>query len=183
MWHDYRADKAAPRPHCQRHTEGVVSDLPRRTGDGLFTIMLRPCTAEVLRHLFDPEVPFVWVVGHSPHNYVEWWTCHLPLSTPGVASALEVRGLRFDLLLPTSVFLARLADFDGVVAYQMKRWIPNTLTLEGLEGRSRDRVLVQNGLAESFYLPHAMECASFTTVERAAMEKVLSNEAVQKLAY
>ncbi len=35
----------------------------------------------------------------------------------------------------------------------------------------------------SFYLPHAMECASFTTVERGAMEKVLSNEAVRALAY
>jgi hypothetical protein len=31
--------------------------------------MLRPCTAEVLQHLLDPEVPFVWVVGHYPHKY------------------------------------------------------------------------------------------------------------------
>jgi hypothetical protein len=70
--------------------------------------MLRPCTAEVLRHLLDPEVPFVWVVGHNPHKYIEWWGCHLPLSKSGVASPLEVRGLHFDRFLPTSEFLTRL---------------------------------------------------------------------------
>jgi hypothetical protein len=160
-----------------------VGDLPRQTDDGLFTIMLRPCTAEVLRHLLDPEIPFVWVVGHYPHKYVEWWSCTLPLSDSGVASALEVRGLCFDLLLPTSEFLTRLSDFDGLVLHQMRRKVPNTLTIDGLSERNRARILVQNGLAASFYLPHAMECASFTTVERAAIERVLANEAIRTLAY
>jgi hypothetical protein len=145
--------------------------------------MLRPCTAEVLRHLLDPELPFVWVVGHSPHKYVEWWNGHLPLSTSGVASALEVRGLHFDLLMPTTEFLTRLSDFDGLVLHQMRRKVPNTLTIEGLDERNRARILVQNGLAASFYLPHAMECASFTTVERDAIEKALANEAIRTLAY
>ena len=160
-----------------------VCDLPRETADGLFSIMLRPCTAGVLRHLLDPEVPFVWVVGHDPHKYVEWWNCHLPLHKSGVASALEVRGLRFDILMPTSEFLTRLSDFDGLVLYQMRRKVPNTLTIEGLDERNRTRILVQNGLVASFYLPHAMECASFTTVERGAIEKVLANEAIRPLAY
>jgi hypothetical protein len=161
----------------------AVCDLPRQTGDGLFSIMLRPCTAEVLRHLLDPEVPFVWVVGHYPHKYVEWWGCHLPLSKAGVASPLEVRGLHFDLLLPTSEFLTRLSDFDGLVLHQMRRRVPNTLTIEGLDERNRTRILVRNGLAASFYLPHAMECASFRTVERVAIEKALSNEVIRALAY
>jgi hypothetical protein len=160
-----------------------VRDLPRPTDDGLFRIMLKPCTAEVLRHLLDTEVPFVWVVGHYPHKYVEWWQCHLPLSKSGVASTLEVRGLYFDLLLPTSEFLTRLSDFDGLVVHQMRRKVPNTLTIEGLDERNRTRILVQNGLAASFYLPHARECASFATVERGAIEKVLSNEVIRSLAY
>jgi hypothetical protein len=160
-----------------------VYDLPRRTNDGRFTLMLQPCTAEVLRHLLDPEVPYVWIVGHSPHKYLEWWKCQLPLSASSVASSLEVRGLCFDLLLLTSEFLTRLSEFDGLVLHQMSRKVPNTLTLEGLDDRNRTRVLVQNGLAASFYLPHAMECASFTTVERGAIEKVLANETIRSLAY
>jgi hypothetical protein len=161
----------------------AVCDLPRQTGDGLFSIMLRPCTAEILRYLLDPEVPFVWVVGHYPHKYVEWWSCHLPLRKSGEVSAVEVRGLRFDLLLPTSEFLTRLADFDGLLLHQMRRKVSDTLTIEGLDERNRTRILVQNGLVASFYLPHAMECASFSTVERSAMEKVLSNEVIRSLAY
>jgi hypothetical protein len=145
--------------------------------------MLRPCKAEILRHLLDPEVPFVWVVGHFPNPYAEWWRCNLPLSKSSEASALEVRGLRFDLLLPTNEFLTRLSDFDGLTLYQMKRKVPNTLLTERLDERNRVRVLVQNGLFASFYLPHAMECASFTTVERAAIEKVLANEEIRTLAY
>ena len=161
----------------------AVGDLPRQTDDGLFSMMLRPCTAEILLHLLDPLVPFVWVIGHSPSRHLEWWSCHLPLSKSGVVSDLEVRGLRFDLLLPTSEFLTRLSDFDGLALYQMRRKVPNTLTAEGLDERSRVRVLIQNGLAASFYLPHAMECASFATVERAAIEKVLANEAIRALVY
>src|SRR5262249_28333630 len=130
-----------------------MGDLPRPTSDGLFSIMLRPCTAEILRHLLDPKVPFAWVVGHYPNRYLEWWKCRLPLSRSSEAVPLEVRGLRFDLLMPTSELLERLTDFDGVVLHQMRRNVPNTL-------------------------PHAMECAAFTTVERSAMAKALASETV-----
>jgi hypothetical protein len=157
--------------------------LPRLTGDGLFSIMLRPCTAEILRHLLDPEVFFAWVVGHYPNRHLEWWTCRLPLSQSGRPFPLEVRGLRCDLLMSTSQFLERFSDFDGLVLHQMRRRVPNTLLFEGLEEHNRVRVLIQNGLFASFYLPHAMECASFATVERSAMERALASEAVRSLAY
>jgi hypothetical protein len=145
--------------------------------------MLRPCTAEILRHLLDPQIPFAWVVGHFPNPNLDWWRCRLPLGKSGDPLPLEVRGLRFDLLMPTSELLERLHDFDGLVLHQMRRKVPNTLVLDGLEDHNRVRVLVQNGLFASFYLPHAMECASFATVERAAMEKALASEAVRSLAY
>jgi hypothetical protein len=172
-------------PVCSPIFDGreAVGELPHQTGDGLFSIMLRPCTAEVLGHLLDPKVPFVWVVGHYPNKHLEWWRCHLPLSRSGAASAFEVRGLNIDVLLPTSEFLTRLSDFDGLVMQQMRRKVPNTLTIEGLDERNRTRILIQNGLAASFYLPHAMECASFKTVERSAIEKVLSNDVIRTLAF
>lgn len=160
-----------------------MSDLPRVLDDGQFSIMLRPCTADVLRHLLDPELPYVWIVGHYPNPVLEWWTCPILLGESREISDLEIRSLRYELLLPTSEFLARVAEFDGLSLYQMRRRVPNTLTIEGLSERSRTRVLIQNGLAASFYLPHAMECASFTTVERDAMERVLANDVVRQLAY
>lgn len=156
--------------------------LPRTTADGLFQISLRPCTAGVLRHLFDPDIPYAWVVGHSPHRSIQWWGCDLPLTRSGAASRLEVRGLRFDLLLPTREFLARVDEFDGLTALQMRRRVPDTLAMEHLDDRNRTRILVQNGLAAWFYLPHRMEVASFQAVERPAIERALANEAVRALA-
>jgi hypothetical protein len=153
------------------------------TDDGLFRIMLRPCRASVLAHLFDPEVAFVWVVEHLPNRNVEWWNCTLPLSKSGKSSPLRVRLVGFDLLMPTSEFLTRLDEFDGLVAHQMRREVPDTLLSERLDQRNRTRVLVENGLASTFYLPHAGECASFDTVEREAMEKALENDTVRALAY
>src|SRR5262249_48617483 len=152
---------------------------PRRTGDGLYSIMLRPCTAEILRHLLDPDVPFAWVVGHYPKRRLEWWRCRLPLSPSSEPLPLQVRGLRCDLLMPTREFLERLSEFDGLVLHQMRREVPNTLLLDGLDDHNRVRVLVENGLFASFYLPHEMECATFTTIELSAMEKALASEAVR----
>jgi hypothetical protein len=110
---------------------GAVDDLPRQTEDGLYSIMLRPCTAEILRHLLDPDIPYVWVVGHDPYRYLEWWTCSLPLRKSGSTLGLEVRGLRFDLLMSTSAFLSRLSEFDGLSLFQMRRKVPNTLAING----------------------------------------------------
>jgi hypothetical protein len=55
--------------------------------------------------------------------------------------------------------------------------------MEGLDEQDRARILVENGLAARFCLPHAMESASFATVEQGAIEKVLANEAIRTLAY
>ena len=158
-------------------------NLPRRNDDGLYSIMLRPCTAEVLRDLLDPEVPFVWVVGHAPNRCLEWWTCRLPLGRSDEPRPLEIRGLYFDVHLPTGEFLERLAEFDGLVLHQMQRRVPNSLVLHDLPDRDRTRILVQNGLVASFYLPHAMECASFATVEHSRMEMVLGRDRIRDLAY
>ena len=160
-----------------------LGELPRRTNDGLFSIMLRPCTAEVLRHLLDPDVPFVWIVGHQPDRIAEWWSCYLPLSKDGKSYPLEVRQLCYDVLMSTTEFLTRLTEFDGLTLYQMRNKVPNTLIVERLEERNRVPVLVQNGLAAAFYLPHAHECAQFATVERRTIERCLRIDVVRRLAY
>ena len=158
-------------------------DLPRKTGDGLYSIMLRPCTAEILLHLLDPDVAFVWVIAHHPNRVLEWWACDVPFSKQGRTHSVEVRQLSYDLLMPTHELLARVSEFDGIALHQMRHRVPSTLVSERLDDENRVRILVQNGLVATFYLPHAMECASFATVERATIEKALGNEAVRELAY
>lgn len=160
-----------------------MSEGPRWTNDDLFSIRLRPCTAGILRHLLDPMIPFVWIVGYQPNPRSEWWHCRLPMSRSGRPAPVEVRGLRCDLLMPTSRFFERLDDFDGLDLFQMRRSVPDTLVLEALEDHDRVRILVQNGLYASFSLPRPMECATFATVERSAMERALANETVRSLAY
>ena len=65
----------------------------------------------------------------------------------------------------------------------MRRKISNALLLDAVENHNRVRVVIRSGLFASFYVPHAMECPSFATVERFAMEKALASEAVRSLAY
>lgn len=149
----------------------------------LFSIMLRPCTAEILRYLLDPKIPFVWVVAHHPNHILEWWNCEVPLSKGGKPYPLDVRLLCYDLLMPTESFCECLSEFDGLVVHQMRYKVPNTLMVERLDEQNRIQILIQNGLAATFYLPHAHECASYKTVERTTMERALSFEAVRSLAY
>jgi hypothetical protein len=55
--------------------------------------------------------------------------------------------------VPMSELFEQLSDFDGLV-HQIRRRVPNTLSLDELENHNRVRVLVENGLCASFYLPH-----------------------------
>ncbi|MGV3659687.1 MAG: hypothetical protein ACO1TE_05870 [Prosthecobacter sp.] len=141
---------------------------------GMFHLMLRSCTAGILAHILDPEVPFVWVRRHMPHRYAQWRKTQACLSERGVLQDVEVRSMEYDLLAPTARFLELLPEFEshGMVLYQMRRRVPDTLTLDGVADEAVDRVLLQNGLHLRFYLPHAVECASVSSPDRPFLERV-----------
>jgi len=161
------------------------SDLPIREQNGMFSVMLSVCSAGILSHILDPAVPVVWIRDHSPNRYLQWWKTQALFSEKGAFHEAEVRWMRFDLQLPTARFLEYLPEFEdhGMLLFQMTRRVPDTLTLDGLDHKAADRVLIQNGLHLRFNLPHANECAQLASPYREVLERALQRSTVGERAY
>jgi len=151
----------------------------------MFSFVLRSCTSSILAQILDPEVPFVWIRRHIPNYYVQWWNTRVRLSKKGMLHEAEVRSMEFELQLPTARFLELLPEFEdhGIELFQMTRRVPDSLTLNRLTGDALNRVLIQNGLHLSFYLPHAVEMAQLESPHREILERVLQKPKVRKFAH
>jgi hypothetical protein len=160
------------------------SELPITEQDGMFSVMLRPCTSGVLAHILAPFVPFVWIRRHMPHRYVQWCKARVPLSATGQPQDIEVRSLEFELQLSTGRFLELLPEFEehGMDLCQMTQRVPNTLTLNDVSDAAAGRILIQNGLHLRFYLPHAVEFAQLASPHREVLEGALQKPQVRELA-
>jgi hypothetical protein len=114
-----------------------------------------------LAQFLDAAVPWVWILGHRPNRYVQWWNTAVAINTDGARLTGLVRNLCFDLQIPTQTFLAGAVDFDdhGIALIQSHRPMPDTLSLAAIPESQHNRVLRQNGATLSIYLPHAIETA------------------------
>ncbi len=160
-----------------------MDQLPRVNADGSCSIMLRPCPTATVAELLDPSVPFVWVVGHSPHRVLEWWELDIPVARGERPRRLRVRSLWCELLLDTPEFAEVAEQFDGVTVYQMARPVPDSLTVERLPEDRLYAILRQVGLSAHFHQPHSMEVAMYRTWDRAWMDRLLARGAVARLAF
>ncbi|MDB5337265.1 MAG: hypothetical protein JWN70_2884 [Planctomycetaceae bacterium] len=115
----------------------------------------------VLVKLLDPSVPWIWILGHCPNRFVQWWNTTVPLNDMGGVFSGSVRSLRFDMQMATHDFLSRSEEFDdhGLVLIQSHRQMPDTLCLERIPDSQQNNVLIQNGATMRIYLPHAIETA------------------------
>jgi hypothetical protein len=161
--------------------EDAVEQKLHTNADGSYTVMLGPCPTATAGQLLDPSVPFVWVVGHSPHRVLKWWESDLPLARGEQPRRVRVRSLRCELLLGTAEFAEIAEQFDGVTIYQMARPVPDTLTVERLPEERLYPILRQVGLAAHFHQPHSMEVAMYRTWDRAWIDSLLAREPIARL--
>ena len=160
-----------------------MDQFPRLNTDGSASIMLRPCPTTIASQLFDPAVPFVWVVDHLPFNSSEWWELDLPICRNELPRRLRVRGLRCELLLDTAEFLEVAQQFDGGNFFQMDRPIPQNLDLQRLPEERIYDILRGVGLSAAFCQPHGMETAQYRTWDHGWMKHLLNKKSVQGLAF
>lgn len=145
---------------------------------GVFGTLLAPCSTRVLPYLLVPApTSFVWLVAYHPHHVVEWLDLPLPLAPDSAPRTLRARLPRYDLQFEFAEFLDVLPELHapaGMLALQMRRPVPDTLTIEPLgDGPQRWNILKQNGWLLSFDLPHDGAHAWVETTDREHLDRVL----------
>jgi hypothetical protein len=148
-------------------------------GPGVFGTLLAPCSTRVLPYLLVPApTSFVWLVTYHPHHVLEWVDLPLPLAPDVAPRTVRARLPRYDLQFAFAEFLEVLPELRapaGLLALQMRRPVPDTLTIESVgDGHQRWNMLRENGWLLSFDLPHDGEHAWVETPDRQHLERVLA---------
>lgn len=129
-----------------------------------------------LARLLHPEVPYVWILGHMPYDFVQWQQANVPLNSRHNITA-RVRAVTYDIQMPTQDFLAQAADFDeeGLSLIQSHKLMPDSLYLFNIPESRQDAVIIQNGGFLRMYLPHALESASVVCYQPGYLMQVAAN--------
>ena len=156
----------------------------KEVAPGVFGTLTAPCTTRVLPYVLVPApTSFVWLVTYHPHHVLEWLDLPLPLTPDTAPRRLRARLPRYDLQFGYGEFLEVLPELRapaGMLALQMRRPVPDTLTIESLgDGPQRWNMLRENGWLLSFDLPHDGEHAWVEAPDREHLERVLATTLFQ----
>lgn len=145
----------------------------QKNSRGYDMLFVDGATASALAPLLNPKVPYVWILGHRPHKYVQWHSATLPLNEKESITG-QVRLLTYDLQLTTAEFLNKLQAFEnhGLTLVQAHRPMPNALDLARIPDDQQDKVLINNGAFLRLWLPHAVETACLVCYESGYLETV-----------
>jgi len=150
--------------------------------EGMFSLRLNPLPFNMLVHILDPSVSFIWICSYIPQKCLKWWRTQLPLSVEGRPQDVEVRWLHFELQLTTPRFLELLPEFPngGMTLFQMTRRVPDTLTLNRVPDSAVNRVLIQNGLHLRVHLPDWEPWGDVESPRHDVLEAVLNKPRLQE---
>jgi hypothetical protein len=135
---------------------------------GVETLYVHSATVSGLAAFLNPDIPWVWILGHMPNRYVQWWEAELPTNKFGASLKAAYRNISYDLMLPTQHFIESLPQFEehGIVLIQSSQRMPDTLELSRIPESQQPGVLVKNGAFLRLYLPHAVETAQVQCFEK-----------------
>ena len=152
--------------------------------DGTFSILFPAARCSILPHILDPNVPFVWLVDHTPVRHWGWWDTRCQLSATGPHHQVSVRMVTFDLQMPTAQFLQILPELSehGMDVLQMTMRVPDTLVLSRLAAQEQTSILLQNGFHLRFKMAFSGETAYVISPHRHVLENLLQIPAVRDLA-
>lgn len=128
-------------------------------------------TVTDLSRFLNPDVPFVWILGHMPHPIIEWWQASVPLNLSHQVKA-KIRLLSYDIQMSTEAFLGIQDQFlEGIDLVQATREMPNSLNLSRVPEEQQDTVIFKNGGFLRISLPHAVETAYVVCYRPGYLEK------------
>ena len=146
----------------------------------MHTIYLHGASNLILPRILNAEVPWIWILGHRPNTYVEFWETKLPLSKSGSTHRVRTRDIAYDLVFETFEFMRIYEEFKdhGMSLVQATKPMPNTLLMDRIEEKNYDKVLKANGAYLQFFLPHAFETCQIKCWDRAHLESILADQGV-----
>lgn len=151
-----------------------MCEMEIHESDGVESLFIHGATVSTLTPFLNPEIPWVWVLGHMPNRVMEWRQATLPIDTSGKLIAADFRMVCYDVLLPTLQFIELAADFEdhGLVLIQSSQRMPNSMDLSRIPAKQQSKVLRSNGAFLRIYLPHAVETAQVQCFEKGYLAKV-----------
>jgi hypothetical protein len=147
----------------------------QRNSNGHEMVYVHGAVVSSLSRYLSAEVPFVWILGHTPERYVHWWEATVPLNRSETIRA-KVRMLSYDIQLLTRDFLEKALSFDdyGLMLVQSRKPMPDTLNLASIPTEQQDNILIKNGAFLRIWLPHAIETASVTCYQPGYLDGIES---------
>ena len=151
-----------------------VDDMEILEGDDLEILYVHGASVSTLTGFLNPQIPWVWVLGHTPNQYIEWWRAILPVNKYRATINAEFRSVGYDLMLPTAQFLELATEFEdhGLVLIQSRQRMPDTLDISRIPEKQQAKVLRNNGAFLRMHLPHAVETAQVQCFEKGYLASV-----------
>ncbi|WP_255991004.1 hypothetical protein [Chitinolyticbacter albus] len=144
--------------------------------DGVETLYVHGATVSELVGFLNPQVPWVWILGHMPNTRFEWWETTQPINRSGTPITAEFRLVSYDLLLPTSRFLDLSPTFEGhgISLIQSNKRMANALDIARLPEDKLVKILRSNGAFLRIELPHAVETSQVQCFEKGYLASVIA---------
>jgi hypothetical protein len=139
--------------------------------NGVEITYVHGATVGRLTRFLSADVPWVWILSHTPGRGNEWSRETLPLNEHNDLLEATYRLLSYDLLLETSRFLeiaSKLENhgLDLIQSYKpMPSTFPDAFYLHRISSEQHRRILAQNGAFLRIVLPHAIETAQVLCFE------------------
>lgn len=130
---------------------------------GVETLYVHGATVSGLAAFLNPEIPWVWILGHMPNRYVQWWEAELPTNKFGASLRAAYRNVSYDLMLPTQHFIESIQVFDnhGIVLVQSNNRMPDTLELSGIPESQQPRCVgEERSVSKALLATCRRNCAS-----------------------
>jgi hypothetical protein len=142
--------------------------------DYMESLYIHNATVSDLARYLNPNVPWVWILGHLPNRIVEWWDTSIPINKQGASVKAKARSIIYDLMLETKEFLELVPEFEdhGLVLIQSHQRMPDTFDLSRIPENQQTKVLRDNGAFLRMYLPHAIETAQIQCFEKGYLKTI-----------
>lgn len=136
------------------------------------TIKFKDLNNEQVLDLLDDSVPYILIPNFSPNLTRQWWTTTIHLPSQDTLENLDVRDMTVDLCIDkkTVAEIFKHSRFNQISLLQFTKKPPDSLKPEELPEKSKDKILIQNGLVNWVWVDY--EFVEFSSISEEFLESL-----------